>query len=207
MPFTSEQFFNVFKEYNTFVFPAQIIFLIGGVICVFLLKIQNRYAENFIKTFLIMLWLWIGVIYQLMFFTVINKAAYIFGALFIIQSIFFFVDFFIRKKFVINFGNKLISITGYTLLIFGVIIYPVIGLLVEKNLVYLISLGLPCPSVIFTFGMLVLAEKSLSKHIFIIPVLWATIGFFAAINFGVYQDVALPISALTLFFYKSKKQK
>ena len=202
MPFTSEQFFNVFREYNIFVYPAQIIFLFAGLAAALLLNKKNKFLEYYVKIFIIILWLWIGLIYHLMFFTVINKAAYIFGALFIIQGILFFVEFFIRKKFVLSFESKFAVFTGYALLFFALVVYPLIGLLLGKSISYTILLGLPCPTVIFTFGVLLFTRKIISRYLLIVPVLWSIIGFFAALNFGVYQDTALPMSALVLLFHK-----
>jgi hypothetical protein len=203
MPFTTEQFFNVFREYNIYVFPSQIIILLLGVLSIFLLRKNTILVSSFIKSYIVFLWLWIGIVYQIMFFSTINKAAYIFGALFIIQSILFFVEFFVRKRFEISFDNKFITAAGYSLMIFGAILYPLIGLTLGKPIEYSIVLGLPCPTVIFTFGILALSRKSISKYILIIPVLWSLIGFFAAIKFGVYQDIALPLSAILIIIITS----
>jgi hypothetical protein len=140
---------------------------------------------------------------------VINKAAFIFGLIFIVQSILFLYEFILRNKIEFNFINRFQAISGYFLIIFGAIIYPATGLIAGKDFDTTISLGLPCPTVIYTFGILILAGKSLPKYLLIIPAIWSLIGFFAAINFGIYQDVVLPLSAFTaiyILYYHIKKE-
>lgn len=207
MPFTTEQFFEVFRSYNTIVFPFQVLILALGILLVFLVRKESSFVSSFIKSYLLFLWLWIGIIYHIMFFTTINKAAYIFGALFVVQGLLFFVEFFIRNKFELIFENKRITYIGFALLIFGAIVYPIIGLTLGKPIEYSIILGLPCPSVIFTIGIMIFLRKNLSKYLLIIPVLWAFIGFFAAIKFGVYQDIALPVSAFIVLYTNIIKAK
>jgi hypothetical protein len=196
MPFTSEQFLDVFREYNTSVFPFQLIILILSFISIFVLHLKNKNIEKITGLFLSLLWIWIGCIYHIRFFSGINKAAFIFGALFILQGILFFVEFFIRNKIELNFESRFKNYSGYILLFFGVILYPVIGIISGKSIDIAITMGLPCPSVIFTFGVLIFAGKSLPKYLLIIPAVWAFIGFLAALKFGVYQDIALPVSAI-----------
>ncbi len=207
MPFSTEQFFEVFREYNISVFPFQVVILMLGTLSIFLIRKDSKFISSFIKGFIIILWLWIGIVYHIIFFTAINKAAYVFGALFVVQGLLFFLEFFIRNKFELIFENKRITYTGYALLIFGAIIYPLIGLSLGKPIEYSIVLGLPCPSVIFTFGIFILCRKSLPKYLLVIPVLWAVIGFFAALKFGVVQDIALPVSALIVLYTNIFKVK
>jgi len=41
----------------------------------------------------------------------------------------------------------------------------------------------------------------LSKYLLIIPALWTIVGTSAAINFGVYPDYLMPVSALIAIIY------
>ena len=88
-------------------------------------------------------------------------------------------------------------------------VYPAISFTFEKSLARTITLGLPCPSTILTFGFLMLAERNLPKYLLIIPSLWAVIGLSAALNFGVYQDLMMIVAALlaNLMLIGRKNQK
>jgi len=73
LPFTSEQFFDVIEKYNLIMFPFQIIILLLGVVCLLLLHTKLLGKDKLIGSYLGILWVWIGIVYHLTFFTVINK--------------------------------------------------------------------------------------------------------------------------------------
>lgn len=205
-PFTTEQFFEVFEKYNSAVFPFQLIILALGFASVFLIPWKKNFINSLIAGFLGLLWLWIGIVYHIAFFTGINKAAYAFGGLFIIQGIFFFIELF-RKKLEFSFTGQLRQYIGSFFILFGLILYPIISYLLEGSFVRTISLGLPCPTTILTFGFLMLTNTKLSKYLLIIPTIWAIIGTGAAINFDVYQDYFMILSAIIADFYLIKRKK
>lgn len=199
-PFTIEQFFDVIKDYNISLFPFQLIIIILVLIGFILLFGKNKYRSNVISILLGFLWIWGGIMYHFLFFTTINKAAYIFGGLFIVQGIFFFIEL-IRGRLYFLCKRSVRHYVGYFFILFGLIIYPLISYLVKGNFDETISLGLPCPTTILTFGFLLLSGKGFSKYLLIIPTIWAIIGTGAAINFGVYQDYLMIISAVVADIY------
>lgn len=89
MPFTVEQFLEVFEAYNRAIYPAQWVLFTLALAAVFLVVKPNRYSGKIIAGLLALFWSWTGVAYHLMFFTRINKVAYIFGALCVIQAFIF----------------------------------------------------------------------------------------------------------------------
>ncbi|NVO19947.1 MAG: hypothetical protein HXX13_09615 [Bacteroidetes bacterium] len=205
-PFTTEQFFSVFENYNLALFPAQWILLLLGVIAALLIRSNFRARHLAINCFLGLLWLWMGIIYHLLFFADINPAAKVFGVVFIIQGLLFIYNGFRADTLSFNFNKEAKDYAGYFLILFGLLLYPVIGYLVNGSLERTISLGLPCPTTIFTFGFLLLTSAKLPKYMLIIPSLWAIIGFSAVIKFGVYQDVMLPISAMLAIFWLTSRK-
>jgi hypothetical protein len=140
--------------------------------------------------------LYTGAFYHLAFFSRINTAAYVFGTVFILQGIFFLVETFKRKKVEFSLHGSFRGYLGYFLILFGLVIYPLIHFMIERSWVETISLGLPCPSTIFTFGFLLLTDRKMSKYLLIIPSLWAVAGLSAAVNFGVYQDFMMMAAAI-----------
>ena len=96
---------------------------------------------------------------------------------------------------------------GYFFILYGLIIYPVVDYLIEPNFSRTISVGLPSPTIILTFGFLLLCDKKFSKYLLIIPSLWAVIGFSAVIKLGVYQDSMMIIAAIIadVLILRSKK--
>jgi hypothetical protein len=53
----------------------------------------------------------------------------------------------------------------------------------------------PCPTTIFTFGMLLLAARP-KRLLLWLPLVWSVIGFFAAVKFGIREDVGLLIAGI-----------
>lgn len=204
-PFTISQFLKVFEDYNNAVFPAQILFyLIAAAVTFFAIRKKHSAITGSVISFF---WLWMGIVYHIAFFTSINKAAYVFGIFFIIQSL-LTLYFVIRKKLSFAFKPDLYGLTGLILIFYALIIYPVIGILAGHGYPQSPLLGLPCPTAIFTFGLFLMSDKKFPVTLLIIPFLWSVLGFTAAINFGIKEDTGLLVSgilALIMILYKNRK--
>jgi hypothetical protein len=207
IPFTTEQFFEIIEKYNKAIFPMQLIILLLGIITVIVLHSKTKSKNKIIGGFLGALWIWIGVVYHLVFFTEINKAAYVFGGIFILQGLLLLYETFFRRKLEFEFRGKIIDYIAYSFIILGIVIYPMLIFFLKDSFASTITLGLPCPSTILTFGFLMLAKPKLSKYILIIPALWTIVGTSAALNFGVYPDYFMPVSALIAIIYLITRKK
>ena len=206
IPFTTEQFFGIFERYNIAVFPAQWIILLLGIASLVLLHSRVQSKSKIIGCFLGLLWIWIGTVYHIAFFSEIAKPAFGFGALFIIEGTLLLINA-LRGKLVFDYTGRPKDKVGYLFVLFALIIYPVIGYLIEGSMDRIIVMGLPCPSTIFTFGFLLFTSRSFPRFLLIIPSIWAVIGLGAAINFGVYQDWMLLISAVVADIVSFRKKK
>ncbi|MGM0934686.1 MAG: DUF6064 family protein [Bacteroidota bacterium] len=207
IPFTTEQFFEIIEKYNLAVFPVQLIILLLGILSVIILHSNINSKNKLIGGFLGVLWIWIGIAYHFAFFTEINKAAYVFGGFFVLQGLIFLIETFSRKKLEFEFNGKIMDYIAYFFIIFGIVIYPVLIYFLESSLERIITLGLPCPSTILTFGFLMLTKPKLSKYIVVIPALWTIVGTSAAFNFGVYPDYFMALSALIAIVYLITRKK
>ena len=197
LPFSLTDFLNVFKDYNQSVFPLQIVFYLAAFLCVYLLFTANQNTTRIISITLAFLWLWMGVVYHIIFFSEINKAAYIFGGLFILQGIMFAGCGLIRKKLSFAHTKSTSNIAGIILITYALIIYPVLGHNLGHAYPYSPTFGLPCPTTIFTLGILLFANKKMPMHLLIIPLLWSVIGFTAALTLTIYEDIGLLVASLT----------
>ena len=80
VPFTVDQFFDVFARYNNGVWPAQWLLNALAVVVVALV-VQGRPSHGrWISSALALLWGWMAVAYHFAYFTGINPAAWAFGA-------------------------------------------------------------------------------------------------------------------------------
>jgi hypothetical protein len=209
VPFTTEEFFKIFGDYNTGVFPIQIIFYLMAFFMIFLIVNKKTAASTIISLSLGFFWFWMGVVYHIIYFSKINPAAYIFGFFFLLQGALFIYSGVYQETLRFKFRNDLYGITGWLLVLYALLIYPLLGYINGHIYPDAPHMSAPCPTTIFTFGML-LFSYGLPKWILVIPFLWSLLGFFAAVNLSVQEDYGLFISGIIVLFmilYRDKKLK
>ena len=178
----------------------QIVFYLLSVIAIYFVVKPNNTSNKIISFLLSFLWLWMGIVYHIIFFTIINRAAYLFGGLFVIQGVLFLVFGVFQDRFSFSFRKDKHGIAGMILIVFSLIVYPVLGYFLDHIYPFSPTFGLPCPTTIFTFGLLLLNIKKCSIIILIIPFVWSVIGFMAAFQFGILEDTGLIVASLVNVF-------
>lgn len=196
LPFTTEQFLQLFRDYNTTFFPVQILFYLLACAVIFFSVKRTHHADQIINGFLGFFWLWMGIAYHLLFFTAINKAAYAFGGIFILQGLLFFYYGVVKQKLSYHFTPSISGVLGVILVTFALAIYPLLGHSFGQVYPEVPTFGLPCPTTIFTFGILLWSERTFPKIILVIPLGWSLLGFSAALTLGIKQDIALVIAGI-----------
>ena len=58
------------------------------------------------------------------------------------------------------------------------------------------TFGLPCPTTIFTMGLLACLIRPYPRGVFVVPVLWSLVGVHAAFLLSVPQDLGLAVVAV-----------
>jgi hypothetical protein len=198
LPFSQNDFFYLFKIYNNNIFSFEIFLYLLGIISLTVLITRYSARNLIISSVLAIFWLWNGVVYHLMYFTKINKAAYIFGIVFILQGLIFFYHGIIRNKFNFEFSKSVKNIFGLIVILYGIVFYSVLGYFFGHIYPFSPVFGAaPCPTVIFTWGILLMNKGKSSFIILIIPAIWSIIGTTAAFKLGVIEDYGLIISAVT----------
>ncbi len=209
-PFTVEQFLEIFKNYNQKVFPVQFVLYLLGVLAIYMIRSGAPTTDKMISLILTVLWLWMGIVYHFIFFSTINQAAYLFGSLVILQGVLFLVVGVYRQKLLFKLQSNIYGIVGVILILFSLIVYPVIGYLLGHRYPWSPTFGLPCPTTIFTFGLLLMNSKKTPLGILIVPFVWSIIGFMAAIEFGIVEDTLLLLAGLAgtfLLVYRNRSLK
>jgi Family of unknown function (DUF6064) len=195
IPFTTEQFLQVFDKYNQAIYPFQFALILVAIVTIFLATSRKPSANKLIAYLLAFLWLWTGIVYHLIFFTAISPPAYLFGTLFIVQGLLFLYEGVVRDQLVFRSGQKLHGIFGTFFIAYSLVIYPLIGYTLGRTFPASPTFGAPCPMVIFTFGLLLWIDKRFPLSLLIIPVLWLLVGTSAALSFGIKEDFGLLITA------------
>jgi uncharacterized membrane protein HdeD (DUF308 family) len=196
IPFTTEQFFLVFEKYNQTIFPMQAVLILVAIASVTLAANPKPSANKTISILLGFLWLWAGVVYHLTFFTEISPPAYVFGVLFVFQGLLFLYEGVVRNRLSFRASRRLNGILGAILIVYALAIYPLIGYALGRIFPTSPTFGVPCPTTIFTFGLLLWTDKKIPLNLLIVPVLWSIVGTSAALSFGIKEDFGLLVAAM-----------
>jgi Family of unknown function (DUF6064) len=198
-PFTIEEFLGVFAAYNAAIWPLQIIAYLAGILTVVSLWQKRLRANWMVPIVLALLWACIGIGYHFMYFSTINPLAKGFAVFFVAQSILFAYAAMSAKKLQFVVERNVRSTAGIALIVYALLIYPILGIIAGHGLMAGPMFGVaPCPTTIFTIGMLLLARGKWVSWLSVIPVLWSLVGLAAALQLGIPEDLGLPIAALLL---------
>jgi hypothetical protein len=190
-PFSRSEFFAVFARYNEQVWPAQLLLYGLAIVAIILALRRSEQASRGAHAVLAILWVWMGVVYQVRFFAEINPAARVFGVIFLAQSLVFLRLALGRNVRVFAPGRDLAGWAGAGLIVFGLVIYPMLSVAAGHRYPAQPTFGLPCPTTIFTLGMLLWMFDAAPRYAFVIPTLWALTGVFAAVQLSVTEDLSL----------------
>jgi len=196
LPFTTEQFFSVFAQYNHAVWPMQIVLLLLATVVIIFLFRPFAAANRLISTVLALFWAWMAVAYHFVFFTAINSAAWLFGGLFFIAAVAFVWSGVVRGQITFRARKDVWNWLGCLLIVYALILYPLLGWLFGHRYPELPTFGLPCPTTIFTLGILLFTRAPVPRSLFIVPLLWSAIGTLAAVQLNVPQDIGLLVAGL-----------
>ena len=196
LPFTPEQFFSVFARYNESVWPMPVVLNAVAWGCIGLLFYRGAWTSRIICLVLSLLWAWMAVVYHFAFFSDINPAAWAFGAVYLAGSLAF--AWFGVVKSDISFRPRLGArgIVGWLSIAFALIVYPVIGYSIGHRYPSAPTFGLPCPTTIFTLGLLLFSARPVCAWVFVVPLLWAAVGSVAAFQLGVIEDLGLLVAGV-----------
>lgn len=207
LPFTNEQFFGVFRLYNSTVWPAQVFLVLLAVLAIVFIALRRPWSGAAVSAVLALLWVWLGAAYHLAFFARINPVAYGFGALSIAGGLLFAWHGVICRRFEFAFDRSFRTALGIALLAFALVVYPVWSTLAGHGYPELPTFGLPCPTTIFTIGVLALASGARLRAVLAVPILWSLVGGQAAFLLDVKPDLGLlvaGVAAVGLFIWPAR---
>ena len=195
LPFTPEQFLALFVDYNNAIWPIQSAAYLFGGIAVALLFRKTPGSDRAVAGILAVMWLWTGIAYHGLWFSVINKAASLFAALFIVQGCYLIHAGVLRHQIRFGIRRGLAAWAGAAFVAYAAIVYPLIGVATGHRYPEMPMFGVtPCPVTIFTLGMLLLTMHPVPRWLLVVPVTWSLIGGSAAILLNVPQDWLLLLS-------------
>ncbi|RUV85678.1 hypothetical protein EOA75_27170 [Mesorhizobium sp. M1A.F.Ca.IN.022.07.1.1] len=197
LPFTGGQFLANLVAYNEAIWPVQLAAFAIGILAMVLLIWRPRMADRLIAAVLAVMWLWTGAAYHWLHFAEINPAAYIFAALFVVQTAVLGYAGVGKGQLSFRLYSGTAASVGISLIAYAAVLYPVLGIWTGHAYPEMPVFGVtPCPVTIVTLGFFLLAKPPVSPWLFAIPLIWSLIGGSAAFLLGMPQDWLLLMSGV-----------
>lgn len=197
IPFTPEVFLSLFEQYNGEIWPAQIVAYVLGLVVIAAMVMPVPGSDRAASAVLAGFWLWNGAVYHLDYFASINFSAYAFALLFIIQAALLIWTGVIRGKLTFRLRTDASGWCGIAFIAIALAVYPLTARVLGNGWPQAALFGVaPCPTAIFTLGVLLLAHDRTPWHLMAIPLLWALIGGTAPFLLGILEDLFLLAAGL-----------
>jgi len=194
--FTLEQFLEMISRYNMTFWPLQLVAYGLGLVAVLLAIRTTQHSGRIISVILSMFWLWVGIVFNLAYFSPLYPMAIMFVVLFVIEAgILIYVGVF---KGILSFKVKadVYGTVGALLVVYSMVGYPAIEYLLGRGYPNLLPFGLvPCPMTVFTLGILLWSNKRPNWYILAVPILYSLSGVIPIWK-GIVEDIGLVASGL-----------
>lgn len=196
LPFTLEQFYGVFRDYNTALWPAQVALLALALAALVLVVWRRPASGRVVSAILAFLWAWLALAYHVAFFAAINPLAYAFAALSLLGATAFAWQGVGHGRLRFRLAADARTALGVALIAYALLVYPAWSVLAGHRYPALPTFGLPCPTTIYTIGLLAFAQRPQPRGPLVVPVLWSFIGGQAALLLDVPQDLGLFVAGV-----------
>lgn len=102
----------------------------------------------------------------------------------------------VRRRLVFRWVPGLRATAGIALITYALVVYPVWSAYAGHPYPETPTFGLPCPTTIYTIGLLCFAMPPTPRSILIAPLMWCFVGAQAALFLGVKPDLGLIAAGL-----------
>jgi hypothetical protein len=190
-----EQLMSVFAVYNVAIWPMQVLAYVAGLIAFYFAFKQTRYSNQIASGLLSLLWLWTGLVFCILYWAPIYRPANAFGILFIAQGLLLLLQSF-KPSLSFKAQPNRFTLIGVLFIVYAMIMYPLIGYFLGRVYPRSVPFGLvPCPTTVFTIGLLMMTNKKVPPHLLAIPGIWSVCAVVPVLS-GVYEDVGLILAGL-----------
>jgi len=208
LPFTADVLYAVLEQYNRAVWPAQIVAVGLGLAAVALAIRPVAGGGRVVGAILAAAWAWIGLTYYLVHMAAIDFAAPVLGVVFVLQGVLLAWTGALRGRLGVRFRADAFGWAGMGLALYAVAVQPLVVRLAGHGWPQAPLFGVaPCPTAIFTLGVLLWADGRTPLHLVAIPVLATLYCGAVAWLLDLPEELALPLAGLgglSLILVKSR---
>jgi len=190
-----EKLMSVFVEYNLATWPMQVFAYLAAHVRLYSAFKQTRCANNIALGILSFFWIWTGLVFCIFFWAPSYPAAYAFGILFIAEGLVFLLNA-MNPTLSFHAQRNQFTLVGGIVIAYAMVGYPLVGYFLGHVYPRSLPFGLvPCPTAVFTLGLLMLTDKKIPRFVLVIPVIWSVCAVIPVIS-GIYEDAGLILAGL-----------
>lgn len=197
LPFTHDQFLDVFAAFNAALWPAALLLWLATAWALATWVRRGEAASRMLAALLALHWAWSAIAYHLAFFRAINPAALLFALFFLVQAALFLWFGVVRRELRWRLDASPAGILGGALAVYGMA-YPAINVAFGLEYPRMPAFGVPCPTTLVTAGVLLAAAPGSPRLVNVVPMLWTVVAGSAAWLLGIRADFALFAAGLLL---------
>ncbi len=197
IPFSRDVFLGLVAQTNTLLWPAQIAILLLGLGVLYLCFRPRDSFERLPAIYLAIAWLSVGVIYYGLHFTTLNWAAWLAATLFVAQGLLLLWLGALRNRLRLRFSSGVTGWIGIILLCTATVAYPLLGLATGTGIEAIPVIAIdPGPTVLFTWGVLLLTEEHTPYTLTVLPLIAACVSATAGWLIDLPVDIVLVPAAI-----------
>jgi len=207
LDFKLETFLNLLAGYNQNIWPLQILSYFLGILSTTIAIKTFKNSSRMISAILSFFWLWTGIVFCIFYWGPVYKPAYLFCVLWIVQGVFFLVSGVFKSDISFQFKPDPRSFLGLLFIIYALAGYQIFGYFIGHRYPRFFAPGLvPCPTNVFTVGILLLTDKKFPRYLMVLPFLWSISGFMP-VSKGVLEDMGMIIIGIAGMLLIMKRDK
>ena len=195
-----QQFFLMWAQANTALWPMDLLWYTAGIAAIILAIRPVRASSRVIAAFLAVYYVWLAIVFFGIYYTPLNDHSPAYAVMFALGGALFFVAGVIRRDLQFQPKWDLLGVTGGIFMVYA-LAYPLIDAVTGHEFPAAPVFGVaPCPSTIFTAGLLLWTRPGMPMYVLVAPLVWLMSQTPAeALAMGVVADVArVPVGASTM---------
>src|SRR5215471_5624483 len=166
------QFFGMFAQANTAVWPAHLVWYAAAIAAMLLAVRPVRGSSRLIAGFLAAYFVWLAIVFFRIYYTPLNDHSPAYAVMFGLGGALFLFAGVIRDELEFQAKWDAFGLIGGVFMLYA-LAYPVIDALTGHVFPAAPVFGVaPCPSAIFTVGLLLWTRPGMPLYVLVVPLIW-----------------------------------
>ena len=195
----AQQFFSMWAQSNRALWPIDVVWYAAAIAAIILAIRRVPASSRLIAAFLGVYYVWLAIVFFGIYYTPLNDHSPAYAAMFALGGALFFVAGVIRRDLEFQPKWDVLGVTGGIFIVYA-LAYPLMDALTGHEFPAAPVFGVaPCPSAIFTAGLLLWTRRAMPMYVLVVPLVWLMSQAPAeALAMGVVADVArVPVGVAT----------